>query len=251
MLFYGVHDKYHLFKSLLPFGLICCWACIGFSAKKDLPDLDILLLQLEKSHSKTNTMAVEFQQKKYFSFMAEPVISSGFILFSLPDKIRFDIVSPFPTTVLTDGKNAKRYELVEGEWRLVKFSGGKSIQFVMDQIGQWMQGKFSQQRSVFDLSVGANDPNSYAVINLKPRHKQFLQFIEMIRVHISSAPGYRVSRIDIFEPGGDRFSLFFNIEAVNLDLSDKYFLDPSMSNKCNEIFVKLKQQKQVKKSGKR
>ena len=216
--------------------------CAGMSvaAEEVSPDLDELLMQLEKRHGATRTMAAEFRQEKYFSFMAKPVVSRGFILFSSPDKIRFDIFSPFATTLLDDGKNIMRYELVGDKWRCVKFGGGKSIQFVMDQIGQWMQGKFSGQRNVFELSVSAGDPNSYAFLDLAPRHKQIRRYIEKIRVRISKGPGYRISRIEIFEPGGDRFSLIFTKEVVNPQLDAGFFSDPERVADCRRLFEKTK-----------
>lgn len=223
--------------------------CAFSHAEKSVVGLDELLLQLEKRHGTMKTMAAQFRQEKYFSFMTKPVVSKGFILFSSPDQIRFDIVSPFATTLLDDGKKAVRYEFVGGEWRRVQFGGGKSIQFVLDQIGQWMQGRFSQQRNLFELSVFSGDPNSYACLDMKPKPKQLLQFIEYIRVHISGAPGYRISRIDIFEPGGDRFSLIFTCEVVDPEFPEKCFSDPETAGECIKLFLKCKKQGQTEEKG--
>lgn len=225
--------------------LLCCVLvamCAGISVGADgrVVELDEVLLRLEERHGNIKTMAAEFRQEKYFSFMTKPVVSKGFILFSVPDKIRFDIVSPFSTTLLDDGKKVGRYEMVGGKWRKVQFGGGKSIKFVMDQIAQWMQGKFSDQRNIFELSVSAGDPNSYAFLDLTPRIKQIRQYIEKIRVRVSDGPGYRISRIEIFEPGGDRFSLIFTKEVVNRELGADYFSDPERVSDCRRLFEKAK-----------
>ncbi len=230
------------FFSIFQHFCVVCLFCAGMSAgaEQDVPDMDKLLVQLEKTHGATRTMAAEFRQEKYFSFMTKPVVSRGFILFSVPDKIRFDIVAPFSTTLLDDGRNTERYELVGGKWRKVQFGGGNSIKFVMDQIGQWMQGKFSGQRNIFELSVSPGDPNSYAFLDLEPRHKQIRQYIEKIRVRISEGPAYRISRIEIFEPGGDRFSLNFTKEVVNREFGADFFRDPETVADCRRLFEKAK-----------
>jgi hypothetical protein len=220
------------------FGMFCIAA--GAAEEKSVPDIEDLLGQLEKQHSNIKTLAVRFRQEKHFSFMNKPVVSKGFMVFSVPDKIRFDIIEPFATTLLDNGKKIDRYEFADGKWRALKFTGGKSIKLVMEQIGQWMQGKFSGQKKIFSLSVSVEDPNSYVSLVLEPRHKQFRRYIEKIRVSISAPPAYKISRIDIFEPEGDRFALDFVQELVNRDLPKDCFSDPKTASLCKKLFPKEK-----------
>ena len=217
--------------------------CIAVVAaeEKSVPDIEELLGQLEKQHSNIKTLAVRFRQEKHFSFMNKPIVSKGFMVFSVPDKIRFDITEPFATTLLDNGKKIERYEFADGKWLPLKFTGGKSIKLVMEQIGQWMQGKFSGQKKIFSLSVSVEDPNSYVSLVLEPRHKQFRRYIEKIRVSISAPPAYKISRIDIFEPEGDRFSLEFVQELVNRDLPKDCFSDPNSASLCKKLFPKDKE----------
>ena len=234
---YSVFGK--IWRNMRLFGwvslvLFVCGADAG-GGKADL-DLESLLAQLETRHSSTQSLAAQFRQEKHFSFMDKPIISQGFIVFASPDKIRFDITEPFQTALLDDGKKIQRYEIIDGQWKLLKFGGGKSIKLVMGQIGQWMQGKFSGQEKIFALSVSDGDPNDTAVLNLVPRHKQFRQYIEKIQVHIAPAPTYRVTRIDINEPQGDWFSLIFSREQKNMTLPEGCFRDPETAPQCVELF---------------
>ncbi len=227
--------------------LIYCFLsvfCIsaGAAQEKSVPNLEELLGHLEKQHSNFKTLAVRFRQEKHFSFMNKPVVSNGFIMFCVPDKIRFDITDPFATTLLDNSKKLERYEFVDGKWRPLKFTGGKSIKLIMGQIGQWMQGKFSGQRKIFSFSVSVEDPNSYVSLVLEPRHKQFRRYIEKIRVSILAPPAYKISRIDIFEPEGDRFSLNFVQELVNPDLPEDCFSDPKAASLCKKLFPKDKEE---------
>jgi hypothetical protein len=227
--------------------------CVAASAKteKSLPDLKELLGNLEKQHGNIKTLAVRFRQEKHFSFMNKPVVSQGFMLFSLPKKIRYDITRPFHTTLLDNGKRIERYELVDDKWRLVQFTGGSSIKLVMEQIGQWIRGKFSQQKNIFTMSLSFEDPNTYVFLNLEPRHKQFRQYIEKIRISISSPPKYGISKIDIYEPEADHFTLDFIQEIVNRDLPEGCFRDPRTAVLCEEFFLKVKQEDKTKEDSSR
>jgi hypothetical protein len=200
------------------------------------PDLSQVLGQLEKQHGSIKSLAAQFRQEKVFSFMDKPVVSRGFIVFEVPNKIRFDITEPFQTAMLDDGKNIQRFEFVDGQWKPLQFGGGKSIKLVMEQIGQWMQGKFAGQEEIFTLSVSGEDPNDYAALNLQPRHKQFRQYIEKIQIHIAKAPSYSVSRIIIYEPQGDSFSLLFSNEQRNMDLPKDCFSRPETADQCLGLF---------------
>jgi len=232
-------------KYCLIINMCCCilsFFCVAANAKtQGTPaELKELLGQLEKQHGGVKTLAVRFRQEKHFSFMNKPIVSRGFIIFSSPDKIRFDITEPFATTLLDNGKKIERYELVDGKWRRIQFNGGNSIKLVMKQIGQWMQGKFSGQKNIFALSMNIEEPNNGIFLDLEPRHKQFRQYIEKIRVGISAGPAYNISRIDIYEPGGDRFALDFVRKKVNQKLPEDCFSDPNSATACEELFLKAK-----------
>jgi outer membrane lipoprotein-sorting protein len=201
------------------------------------PELEDLLTRLEKQHGDMKTLAARFRQEKHFSFMDKPIISQGFIFFSSPNRIRFDITKPFQTALLSDGKNIERYEFIDGQWRSMQLKGGKNIKLVIDQIGQWMQGKFSKQKRLFALSVSVDDPNDYVSLDLEPRSKQFRQYIEKIRIHIAKPPEYNISRIDIYEPKGDRFALVFVQDILNQELPKNCFSNPQTAIQCKELFL--------------
>jgi hypothetical protein len=123
----------------------------------------------------------------------------------------------------------------------------------MEQIGHWMRGKFSNQKRLFDLSVSADDPNGYVVLDLEPRPKQFRQYIEKIRIHVSRPPEYHITRINIYEPEGDRFALAFQQEILDKELPENCFRNPKAAKQCKELFSQgqtetLKEEKKKKDS---
>jgi outer membrane lipoprotein-sorting protein len=200
------------------------------------PNLEEVIGKLEKQHSSIKRLAAQFRQEKLFSFMDKPVVSHGFIIFESPNKIRFDITEPFRTTILNNGNIIKRYEFIDNQWKAVSFGGSKSVKLVMNQIGQWMQGKFAGQEDIFELSASTGDSNDYAVLELKPRDKQFRQYIEKIQIHIGPEPLYRVNYIKIQESQGDSFSLIFSNEQPNRDLPKDCFTEPQTVAQCLELF---------------
>ena len=234
--------------------IIMTQIAFGVAAEQNpVPELEDFLVRLEKRHSNMETLAAQFLQEKHFSFMDKPLISQGYILFESPNRIRFDIIEPFQTAMLSDGKNISRFELVDGQWLSIQSNAGKSIKLVMEQIGQWMQGKFSNQKRLFDMSVSADDPNGYVMLDLEPRPKQFRQYIEKIRIHVSRPPEYNITRIDIYEPEGDQFALAFLQEIFNEKLPENCFRNPQAAKQCKELFSQehtetLKEEKKKKDS---
>ena len=231
----------HWIKRSIYSAIIMTHIAFGVAAERNpVPALEDFLKHLEKRHSNMKTLAARFRQEKHFSFMDKPLVSEGYIIFESPDKIRFDITEPFQTAMLSDGKKIERYEFLDDQWRPIQSNAGKSIKLVMEQIGQWMQGKFSNQKRLFDLSISADDPNGYVVLDLEPRPKQFRQYIEKIRIHVSKPPEYHITRIDIFEPEGDRFALAFQQEILNKKLPENCFSKPHTAKQCQELFSQKK-----------
>ena len=204
-------------------------------------DLDQLLVQLENRHGDLETLIATFEQYKYFSFMTKPIRADGFIMFSSPGKIRFEILKPYRTVLLDDGRRIRRYEYHDQAWHEIKFSSGKTMQFVMDQIGRWMQGDYKHQTDLFSVRLQkVNDPNDYAELALTPKPKQIQKYIESIHIHISGPPRQQVRALDIKEPGGDQTCLFFGLEQRNIPLPAEYFTNPDNSDKCMEILRQKK-----------
>ena len=106
----------------------------------------------------------------------------------------------------------------------------------MEQIGQWMQGKFAGQKDFFTLALGDIDPDYYAVLVLEPRHTQFRRYIEKIAVYISLPPDYQVVRIHIHEPKDDSFVLVFSNEKKSVNFPVDCFRDPAAVEQCLELF---------------
>jgi hypothetical protein len=121
----------------------------------------------------------------------------------------------------------------------------------MKQIGQWIQGKYSQQKNIFTMSLSFEDPNTYVFLNLEPRHKQFRRYIEKIRISISPPPKYSISKINIYEPEGDHFTLDFIQEIINRDLPKGCFRNPRTAALCEEFFLKVKQEDKTQKDSSR
>lgn len=198
--------------------------------------LEDLLLKLEASHGSLKTLAVAFDQTKHFSFMDKPVVSQGFVLFESPNKIRFDIYTPFSSSMINDGEKVSRYEYVNEKWEKTNFDGGKSVKLVIDQIGNWMRGQFPKDNRIFSLAAEGDDPNLYAKLVLTPVDSRFLQHIEQIVLDIGPEPGYDIEKISIYEPRGDYFTLTMKDQLRNISLPQNCFTDPSSAQNCKKLF---------------
>ena len=216
--------------------LINLGAVSGDSARR----VTELLEQIENQHKKTKSLAVRFKQRKYFSFMDEPIISEGRMLFAAPGKIRFELISPYRSLLINDGKSVRRFEFSDNQWQRIMFGAGKTIRLLTDQMAQWVQGRFSEEKSLFYFSHSL-DPNSYAVLVLKPREKTFRESVESIHIHVGNPPELKIEQIDIREPGGDNTSMQFYDEHINVSIPAMVFQDPNSQEECQAVFVTAEQ----------
>ena len=203
---------------------------------KSEQDVKTFMTSLEKQHGKTDTLAVHFDQLKFFSFMDEPIHTKGQMFFAAPGKVRFELLSPYRSLILDDGHVVHRFEYEKEQWEQVVFGSSSSIKRIMGQMSSWLQGKFASQKNIFNFSVSYDDPNSYALLILAPQEKRFKKYIESICIHIGNPPELRIAQIDIHEPGGDYTTMIFYDERINPEIPEAIFKNPRAEETCRRIF---------------
>ncbi len=228
--------------------ILVCLCCLSsaFASTGEKLKVETFLQDLETQHKTTMSLGVRFKQEKFFSFMDRPVVSQGRLFFLDPGKVRFELVRPFGSVMLNDGKKLSRFELSDGKWEQVKFGASNTVKLMLGQICQWLQGKYSKQSDIFDFSIRTDDPNSYAVLTLTPKDKRFREHIKSIEVFTGKPPEFKVIKLTINEPDGDSTHMIFSDEVINCKISDKVFSEPGASEQCREILDKSKPPKKEK-----
>ena len=198
-------------------------------------ELDDFLAKLKESHGDISTLAVRFKQTKYFTFIDNPLNSDGFILFEYPGKVRFDITLPFASSLINDGKTVSRYEKVGGKWQKGDFGSSGRVKIITDKIGDWMHGNIDKNSKLFAISLVHDDPNSIGSLILEPKQSQFKEHISKIRIDVAPEPDHKITKISIFEPAGDWFSMVMEKELRDIDLPENCFSDVNTDSVCIEL----------------
>lgn len=192
---------------------------VGDTAPEEKPRARALLDQLHENLSEIATLQVDFTQERHLSIMTDVLTSEGILLFSSPGSVRLEITKPFKSVLVTSGKTLVRYEFIDGGWRRLNAGDARATSLVMNQIAQWIRGKFSDSGKVFDIEV---EPESPVRITLTPNDPAFAKRIEAIRfVFNDAANALRTLRVD--EPGGDYTLMTFSNEKRNVSLDKSLF----------------------------
>ncbi len=186
-------------------------------------ELDTLLSKLEKNLSGIEQLHARFDQTKHISFFDEAIEAKGQLLFKAPHAIRFEILEPFQSVLIVNDKKVGKYEKTGKGWQKLRLHNPDSLALVMNQIADWMQGKFREQSRVFKISAEKKEDTQSIV--LTPIPKGFAKLIARIEIVLKpDINGF--SSITIREPGGDYTVLNFTSDLRNSELADELF-DPS------------------------
>jgi outer membrane lipoprotein-sorting protein len=84
----------------------CVWLVLlaAVPARAACDSTDSCLRAIEAAQADARTVSARFTQTKHLSLLDEPLVSSGRFMFRRPDRIRLDIESPRPATIVITGR---------------------------------------------------------------------------------------------------------------------------------------------------
>ncbi len=194
-----------------------------------------LLSSLRESRASYDAVAVHFTQSKHLMLLDVKLESEGIIFFQRPKLLRYEIIAPFQSLLLYNGKKVRSYAFSEGQWRLLRSPGAATVGKVFRQLGSWMQGDFSADQEMFEINVHPSEQGG-GRIDLVPRSDTLREFIQSIELTVEKAADYRVSRVTIRESDTDRTVLLFTQELNNPQIPEGTFESPDASVACQKLF---------------
>ena len=94
-------------------------------------------------------MQAVFTQEKHLRILARPLISRGTLLFQAPQSLRWEYTDPMHSVLLLhDGQIDKRIEH-DGHFVEDNGAGVGTMQIILQDIGSWLDGRFSGQSALF------------------------------------------------------------------------------------------------------
>ena len=160
-----------------------------------------------------------FIQQKSLPILARPLVSEGRFYFQAPASLRWEYDRPVRSILLVHNGAAKRF-VGEGKgWR--EDAGGSlaAMQVVMEQIGQWQQGRFDANPH-FRAAFAAGPP---ARVVLEPREAAWQKLIRRIELTLSREQVGVIQSVRMIEDEQAFTLLEFNRVRLNSPLPATLF----------------------------
>ena len=192
--------------------------CAG--AQPTNPPAPVTLEQINQAMAKADTVFSRFVQERHLSLFTEPLRSEGCLCFQKPGRIRWEIISPYKSILVSDGSGVAQFEWADDRWRKLDLGLADALQNVVSQIAGVMEGSYTSDRRTYAASVTntADGP----VVTLVPQNETVRKMMAAIEVHLAAdLQGTR--RVVLRETGGDYTDIRFSGQVVGLVLPPKTF----------------------------
>jgi outer membrane lipoprotein-sorting protein len=169
---------------------------------------------------KVQTIEAEFVQTKYMKILVRPLVSKGVFRYKAPSSLRWEYHQPFRSILLMHDGNVKKYHLDNGVAREDAGSRVASMQFVLQEITRWLNGRFDQN-PLFQAELAGNRQ-----IILTPKNASMQHVIAKIELNLSAQPGV-IESVTIFETEHSYTRIEFHNVHLNRQLEDALFINLS------------------------
>lgn len=152
----------------------CCLALHAASAFAGLWNIDTLMAEL----SQARPARAQFVEKKTFSMLDEPVVSTGELLYVAPDRLEKKTIKPRPETMVADGE------------RITLERGGRTHTLSLHEYPQLaalidsLRGTLAGDRKLLERSFNLKLEGSpaYWKLTLEPIDTSLTRMIRVIRM---------------------------------------------------------------------
>ncbi len=171
--------------------------------------VDDFIAKVKKGMSGVKTTRGHFKQTKKLAIFNDDVVSLGSFSLDRPDKLRWEVRSPFRSVLVITGDRGARWN--ENMTKVERFAlaDKPGIDVAVKQMFAWYSGRFDEIRS-FEPTI-EQDGHTIALV---PKNEKLREVLSRITIHF--VPSFAtIESIALEEKGGDRTDIAF--EAVELD----------------------------------
>jgi outer membrane lipoprotein-sorting protein len=186
---------------------------------------DSCLQAIERAQADTQTIDARFTQTKTVSLLNEPVISTGRFLFKRPDRMRLEIESPRPATIIINGRDIYVPGISASEQQQLS-TAPMAAMFV--ELGAMFSGSPAALRRHF--YVAAQSTAGSIDVTLTPTLPEWQKLFRTIRLRFSE-PDFVVSSMVLDDALGDHLEIVMRDVHRNAELPENAFQLPSPSAK--------------------
>jgi outer membrane lipoprotein-sorting protein len=202
-------------------GVVSLCLCLPFNLRAENVDEDTraFLARFSKAMSGVSTVFSEFEQDRHMALLEAPLRSTGVIIFSKPNRLRWDTVTPYRSTLIADGKNVAQFEKMGDSWKKLKIGYAAAMGEVMESLSLVWGGDLAGQRKHYRLAVKDGEEPT---LTLTPRDSGMRKVISAIELHFKEDLS-AATRVVLKEPGGDSTVIRFVSQNINPKLPERCF----------------------------
>jgi hypothetical protein len=164
------------------------------------------------------SIQADFTQEKHLKILIRPIISTGTFIFQTPQSLRWEYRSPVPSILLMHGGRVKKFIEKDGQLVEDKGMGLDSMQVVLGEISNWLDGRFSDN-DMFSVSF----PNKSSVL-LTPKEQALAGMISKIELKLADQKGL-LDEVIIFEGLDSYTRMIFTNRVLNKEIPVSVFTD--------------------------
>ena len=184
--------------------------------------LHLLLQKIKKSSSRVQALSCNFSQTRHLAIFTKPVLFSGILTLSKPDKLRWEVTEPIPSVILLNDTKGMRCSANTKPFSFDLASGPK-MRMIYKQFFQWLSGSYDSLHEFYDVK----QISDYGIA-LKPLDENFSDIIKSIEIEFEPV-SLQPLRVIIRESQDDYTDIVFSNYNLSPNLKESLFIE------CNNM----------------
>lgn len=201
--------------------LFCSGILLSDAATLTAQQQQQIISRINTAASEIKTMTCSFTQTKNLSILNDKMVSHGKMLYSQPDKLRWEYTNPYQYLFIFNG--SKIYIGNKSRKDVIDTNSNKVFKEVARIMMSTVTGKALSSTSEFTISV-ADERGAY-VVTMLPKKKEIRQMFSRIEL-VFDKTGSMISEINIFEKNGDSTNIKITNISTNKAVDESNFAIP-------------------------
>ncbi len=181
--------------------------CIGWAGSWE---------SLKSTAETVTSVKASFIQEKHLPILTKPLISEGIFYYQSPGSLRWEYLRPVQSILLMHDGRIERYVKGDAGFEPERSAGLEAMQVVMDQITEWLRGRFDQS-TMFEARLAPGGK-----IIMVPREAAFKEIILRIEISLAEQPGV-IKEVVIYESEDAFTRMRFTDTTLNEKIEESVF----------------------------
>lgn len=164
------------------------------------------------------SIQADFVQEKHLKILVRPIVSTGTFTFQAPQSLRWEYKTSVPSILLMHNGRVKKFVEKDGRFVEDRGMGLDSMQVVLAEISNWLDGRFSDNKM---FSVSFVDDRT---VLLTPKDHTLAALISKIELKLSDRQGL-LEGVTIFEGPDSSTTMTFKNAVLNKKIPVSVFTE--------------------------